>query len=133
MKTKPMKRNLLLLAGLFIVIFTGCKKEKIIVKEVERDFRWKAHPVFQYENAIIMNSFSTDSCILFRGTNYTTIVGSNAANNGGSYDSIFGNYFLKSSRSFYHFDSIEEAPGRTKKTINQAGNHLQELCLLQRC
>ena len=95
MKTKPMKRNLLLLAGLFIVIFTGCKKEKIIVKEVERDFRWKAHPVFQYENAIIMNSFSTDSCILFRGTNYTTIVGSNAANNGGSYDSIFGNYFLK--------------------------------------
>jgi hypothetical protein len=88
-----MKTKLLLLTGLITVMVAGCKKE--IIKEVERDYRWKAHPYFLYDNSIILNSFSTDSLCLFIGTNFTTFVNSDLANYGGFYDNIFGNYSTK--------------------------------------
>jgi hypothetical protein len=66
---------LIILAGVFL---TSCKKEKIEIQQVEKEYNWKTHPNFLYENAVQMNSFSTNDCLFFYGIYKFSAFGTNA-------------------------------------------------------
>ena len=50
---------------IIVLILTGCTKEKII----EKSYRWKKHPAFIYNNAVITNSHATYDRFYLRGEN----------------------------------------------------------------
>lgn len=85
------KRNVFVL--IIIVLFSiSCEKENIV--EVFKTHKWNNHPAFQYDNSILLNSFSVDSSyMVISGTDFFSKVG-DVANLGG-YDSIFEDDFIK--------------------------------------
>lgn len=89
------KKNILIIISAVLFLFS-CEKEKIVELEVEvnKTFRWKSHPAFQYENSILLNSISVDnSYMAISGTNFFSKVG--GEENFGSHDSIFEDNLIK--------------------------------------
>ncbi len=73
------------LIGLF-----GCEKETTIIKEVEKEYNWKKHAGFNYDNVVQLNSFATSDGFYILGTDYF----SNIDQESSFYDTI--NYFFSS-------------------------------------
>lgn len=69
---------LLVLAGFFL---TGCEKEKIVIIEVEKDYNWKMHPNFTYNQAVQMNSYSIDDYLFLYGLYSLSVIGPNLIGN----------------------------------------------------
>jgi hypothetical protein len=88
-----MKQPILII--LIAFVFVACEKETII-KEVEKEYSWKTHPNFLYENAAQMNSYSTDQYLYFNGLYKFAAFGTNSFG-ADFYDPITGvtmnNYF----------------------------------------
>jgi len=60
-----MKRILILICLATLII--SCEKEKIV--EVEKEYNWKKHNDFQYNDVIQMNSYASNERIFFYGPN----------------------------------------------------------------
>lgn len=56
----------------YAALFFSCRKEvkEEVLKVVEKEFSWQAHPSFMYEYAIQNNSFATDDFIFLLGARY---------------------------------------------------------------
>lgn len=89
------KRSIFLL--IITVLFSiSCEKDDIEPVELYKTHRWNSHPAFQYENSILLNSFSVDSSyMVIAGTDYFSKVGDAVSIGAGAYDSIFEDDFIK--------------------------------------
>ena len=102
---------------LLLFILTGallisCQKEKIEIQQVEKEYNWKTHPNFLYENAVQLNSFSTDEYLFFDGVYKFSAFGTNA----------FGANFLDTitgvtMQNYFHVD--QDQPTQYKFPISK--------------
>lgn len=100
----------------FLIIFTGvfllsCTKEETEI-QVEKEYNWKTHPNFLYENAVQMNSFSTNDCLFFYGIYKFSAFGTNAIE-ANFLDTITG----VTMNNYYHVD--QDQPTQHKFPISK--------------
>jgi hypothetical protein len=95
------------------LLFASCEKEKIVIqekeviREVEKQYRWKRHSRFQYTDAVQLNSFATPNRLYFMGRG----VFSSLVADGFSHPDALG------SSSLVHYRSNANEPGETKPPI----------------
>ena len=54
---------------LICLLLLGCEREKIVIREVEKEYNWKQHPAFQYALISQLNSFATEDYLFILGPN----------------------------------------------------------------
>ncbi len=65
-----MKKVLFLISCSLLLI--SCEKEKII--EVIKEYKWKSHPSFQYEDVLQMNSYASKDRLFFLGSCFSSLI-----------------------------------------------------------
>jgi hypothetical protein len=70
-------RKILILIS-FATLILSCEKEKIV--EIEKEYNWKKHVDFQYNDVVQMNSFASNERLFFYGQNsFTSLVADSLA------------------------------------------------------
>lgn len=73
-------RKFMILFG-FSLLIIGCKKERIVEVEVEKNYNWKSHPDFIYDDVVQMNSHATNENLFFLGYNSFSVISNDYSNN----------------------------------------------------
>lgn len=69
-----MKKGNILTLTLVIILLTSCEKEKIVEKEIEKQYSWKLNESFLFDEKIQMNSYADSSNFYTIGINtFSTI------------------------------------------------------------
>lgn len=94
---------------LFIIswslLLISCEKEKIV--EVEKEYKWKSHPDFQYNDIVQMNSYATKERLFFLGfSSFSSLVPDSISHP----DSPFGG-------NVAHYDNWYDQPSEKKLPI----------------
>jgi len=108
--SKPLKINKIGMKRIFILIIysliiMSCEKEKIV--EVEKEYNWKSHEAFRYDDIVQMNSFASNDNLFFLGQNSFSSMVSDSLNNS---DVLFGG-------SVSHYSIWSEQPSDMKLPI----------------